>query len=305
MMGYTDIHFLKLINLLLPEVELYTEMLVTQAFLRCDLCDVKRVTGIQGKLILQLGGSDPELLAKSAAKARLMGYDAVNLNVGCPSSRVVKGKIGAVLMLEPALVADCVAAMAQEHEVSVKCRIGIDDFDDNLSYFSESVFAAGAAELTVHARRAWLKGLDPKQNRSVPPLDYARVCQLKSEFPGKKILINGGINTKQIIDDLRGQVDGFMLGRLFYSDPLLVANICQCFGYRVNSLSDILSEYLFYMRQQSGSHRPVLRHLLNCFKGFSGAAAVRAELQQMLVQGAIDQRIIEIAGKCSKREFVI
>ncbi len=293
MMGYTDIHFLKLINLLLPGVELYTEMIVAQAFIRMPLVNVKQRAGIVGKLILQLGGSDPELLADCAAKAKLMGYDAVNLNVGCPSSKVVKGRIGAVLMRSPDLVSDCVAAMVRQHATSVKTRIGVDDAVDNLSYFAAQVLAAGCCEIIVHARRAWLNGLDTKQNRTVPPLNYERVCQLKREFPQAVILLNGGLSSEASIKEHIGLVDGFMLGRIFYSDPILVASMAKAIGFKANSFAYVLVKYVEYIE---GAGEPsltrTLRHLSSCFKGFPGSRGVRSQIQSMMQSNRLDKDIL-------------
>ena len=293
MMGYTDIHFLKLINLYMPEVDLYTEMQVAQAFIRSHDINYKKKYGISGRLILQLGGSDSYLLAECAAKAKSLGYDAINLNVGCPSSRVVKGKIGAVLMRSPDLVAECVAEMSRHHQVSVKTRIGVDHYPDNLSLFTKLVVAAGARELIVHARRAWLKGLDPKQNRSVPPLDYLRVCKLKQEFPDVFISLNGGINSLALIDEYDGFVDGFMLGRYFYSNPLQVSVFADALGLRVNGLAGVFADYWSYAEASGSKSNRTLRHLMSFLKGFPGAASVRAELQKLMLSNNYGSNILK------------
>ena len=293
MMGYTDIHFLKLVNLYMPEVDLYTEMSVAQAFIRSPDINYKQKYDISGRLILQLGGSDPCLLAECAAKAKNLGYDAVNLNVGCPSSRVVKGMIGAVLMRSPELVAECVAEMSQQHQVSVKTRIGVDDDPDNLSLFTNLVVAAGARELIVHARRAWLKGLDPKQNRNIPPLDYQRVCELKQEFSDVFISLNGGLNSLAAINHYNDLVDGFMLGRYFYSNPLQVAGFADALGLRVNGLAGVFADYWSYAEASGSKSNRTLRHLMAFIKGFPGAVAVRAELQKIMRSNSYDCHVLK------------
>lgn len=300
MMGYTDLHFLKLVDLLMPGVDLYTEMDVAQAFIRRDHYNVKEYHGINGRLILQLGGSDPDILSACAKKAKLMGYDAVNLNVGCPSSKVVKGKIGAILMRDPSLVARCVEAMANHHVVSVKTRLGLDDDPDNLSCFVRGVLAAGAGEVIIHARRAWLNGIDPKQNRNVPPLDYSRVCEIKLEFPEARIILNGGINSIEVAKPYIEKVDGFMLGRAFCSDPLFVVKFAQFLGLNSNNMKLALINYLEYVEAIGVRVSCALRHTIPYFKGFCGAAIARSRINSMMQSGVLNKELfLELIDRLS------
>lgn len=296
MMGYTDIYMLKLVNLIMSGVDLYTEMDVAQAFIRRSVLDVKKTHSINGRLVLQLGGSDPVLLGECASKAKLMGYDAVNLNVGCPSSRVVQGKIGVILMREPELVARCVESMAAEHFVSVKTRIGLDSDPDNLSELVAMVQAVGCDEVIVHARRAWLNGLDPKQNRTVPPLDYARVCELKLEFPSMFISLNGGISDSSVIDGYFNSIDGFMVGRLFYNNPRIVIGVAKRLGIEVSSFASAVVEYLSYIEAVGANKRYALRHIIPYFKGYPGAASDRSVINDLMNQEHLEKnKIISLA----------
>jgi tRNA-dihydrouridine synthase A len=199
MMDWTDRHCRYFHRLLSPRARLYTEMVTSAALVRGKQLRLLEHSQQEHPLALQLGGSDPRELAQAARFGAEAGYDEINLNVGCPSDRVQSGRFGACLMYEPALVADCVKAMrdAVEVPVTVKCRIGVDDQDDyaGLQHFTETMLGAGVGVLVVHARKAWLKGLSPKENREIPPLDYERVYRLKREFPGLVVVVNGGITT--------------------------------------------------------------------------------------------------------------
>ncbi len=223
MMDWTDRHCRFFHRLLTRRTLLYTEMLTTGAILHGDRARLLGFDPSEHPVALQLGGCDPKALAQSARIGADFGYDEINLNVGCPSDRVQEGRFGACLMAEPALVADGVAAMkaAVKAPVTVKCRIGIDDQDpeEALFSFTEVVKAAGTDALIVHARKAWLKGLSPKENRDVPPLDYALVHRLKRAHPDLEIIINGGIASLEQAQEQFGFVDGVMMGRAAYQEP--------------------------------------------------------------------------------------
>lgn len=299
MMGYTDVHYLKLLDILLPGVDLYQEMIVDQAFIRKDFFS-KSQLGIKGRLILQLGGSNPNLLSECCEKAAALGYDAVNLNVGCPSSRVVTGKIGAVLLRDIDLVLECIEKMiAAPIDISVKTRIGIDNDPDVLDDLVAGLLSLGCVEFILHARRAWLSGLDPKQNREIPPLNYSRALKLKSDFPEMSIMLNGGLNDLEIWRSYVGKLDGLMLGRLFYSDPILVCKFASSFGWHVRPLDEVVRSYLLYadeMHTLGVKPRWLLRHLVNLFKGFHGAGEIRKKLSEFMVAGDLNKaELLEFA----------
>ena len=226
MMEWTDRHCRFFHRLLTRRARLYTEMLTTGAILHGDRARLLDFDPAEHPVALQIGGSEPRDLAASARIAADLGYDEVNLNVGCPSDRVQEGRFGACLMAEPARVADCVAAMkaAVAVPVTVKCRLGIDDQDSEatLDRFADAVVAAGADALFVHARKAWLAGLSPRENRDIPPLDHGRVHRLKQRLPRVPVIINGGIRTLQDCERHLVLVDGVMLGRAAYEHPALL-----------------------------------------------------------------------------------
>ncbi len=226
MMDWTDRHCRFFLRLFSPRVRLYTEMIVAQAILRGDRARLLAFDPSEHPVALQLGGSDPGMLAEAAAIGSEWGYDEINLNVGCPSDRVQNATFGACLMLRPALVADCVRAMraAVSVPVTVKCRIGIDDHDswEFLCEFVAAIADAGCGTVIVHARKAVLKGLSPKQNREVPPLDYERAWRVKREFPALAVIVNGGLRTVPQISEQFAHADGVMLGREAYHNPWLL-----------------------------------------------------------------------------------
>jgi tRNA-dihydrouridine synthase A len=229
MMDWTDRHCRVFHRQLTRHALLYTEMVTADAVLRGDRERLIGFSPDEHPVALQLGGSDTNKLADAAAIGADFGYDEINLNVGCPSDRVQEGRFGACLMAEPPLVAECVAAMQARVKipVTVKCRIGIDDQDEDagLQNFVETVAKAGCATFIIHARKAWLKGLSPKENREVPPLNYARVYGLKAARPDLEIIINGGIETLDACDEHLKHVDGVMLGRAAYQDPALLGSV--------------------------------------------------------------------------------
>ena len=241
-------------------------------------------------IALQLGGSDPDALAKCARIAEERGYDEINLNVGCPSDRVQNGRFGACLMASSQLVADCVAAMRAEVSipVTVKSRIGIDDLDsyEFLCDFIETVKQSGCDTFIVHARKAWLSGLSPKENRDIPPLDYERVYQLKRDYPQLTIAINGGITDLAQIKEHLLHVDGVMVGREAYQNPYMLAHIdAELFAdhHAISSRHDIIMQMLPYIEQhlQSGGYLShITRHMLGLFQGVPGARAWRRYLSE-------------------------
>ena len=236
-------------------------------------------------LAIQLGGSDPKSLAEASVIAEKFGYKEINLNVGCPSSKVQKGKFGAVLMKEPKLVSECINEMHKSVNipVTVKCRIGVDDMDKEsaLDRFVEEVSSSGCSTFIIHARKAWLKGLSPKENREIPPLDYERVYRLKEKFHSLNIIVNGGI--KSIQDSLNHLqfVDGVMLGREAYDNPFILTEVDNLIFNKVayaKTRQDILLEMLPYIEQELQKGIKITRitkHLLGLFKGLNGAKKIR------------------------------
>jgi tRNA-dihydrouridine synthase A len=288
MMDWTDRHCRFFHRLLAPHARLYTEMVTTGAVLHGDRERLLGFSAAEHPLALQLGGHEPEELARCARIGADLGYDEVNLNVGCPSDRVQSGRFGACLMREPALVADCVAAMraAVAVPVTVKCRIGVDEQDDQegLQRFVEPLVAAGLEVLIVHARKAWLHGLSPKENREIPPLNYPRVYQLKRDFPRLCIVVNGGIADPDAAQEHLRHVDGIMLGRAAYHDPYLLARLEQAlFGTPQADRAAVLAGMRAYVDahvRAGGSLNHVARHLLGLYLGLPGARAFRRYLSE-------------------------
>lgn len=275
-------YFARLFN---PHVYLYTEMISTGALLHGNRARHLRFDTLEHPLVLQLGGADSSEMAQCAQFAQQHGYDEVNINVGCPSDRVQHNKIGACLMAEPQTVADLVKHMqaAVDIPVTVKHRIGIDDFDsyEFMVDFVEKVAAAGCTRFIVHARTAWLQGLSPKQNREIPPLRYNDVYRLKQDFPTLDIEINGGIETVADIKTHLQHVDGVMIGRAFYHNPYLLAEANSLWGAPITKRSDILAQLYPYLEKQSakGEALPTMtRHYLGLFQGLTGARKWRQAL---------------------------
>jgi tRNA-dihydrouridine synthase A len=288
MMEWTDRHCRFFHRLLTRRAVLYTEMLTTGAVLHGDRVRLLRYDPAEHPLALQLGGADPRALAQSAKIAADAGFDEVNLNVGCPSDRVQDGRFGACLMAEPALVGDCVAAMkaAVAIPVTVKCRIGIDEQDPEaaLAVFADAVQRAGADALIVHARKAWLKGLSPKENREVPPLDYDRVYRLKSAHPQLTIVLNGGIGNLAEVSAHLDRVDGVMIGRAAYQQPWrLLAVDSFVFGEEppFTSPRAAAAALIPYIERELGEGarlHAITRHLHGLFQAVPGARAFRRRL---------------------------
>jgi tRNA-dihydrouridine synthase A len=290
MMDWTDRHCRMFHRLMMRRGRLYTEMLTSGAILHGDRQRLLAFDRCEHPVALQLGGSDPRDLATAAKIGEDFGYDEINLNVGCPSDRVKEGRFGACLMAEPALVAACVAAMkaAVSVPVTVKCRIGIDDQDPEvaLDALAQAVVAAGADALVVHARKAWLNGLSPKENRDIPPLDYDRVYRLKASMPDVPIIINGGIGSLAEAREHLAHVDGVMLGRAAYQEPWRLLNVDPVlFGEAAPfaTMKDALEAMMPYIERElaAGTRlHSIIRHFVGAFHGVPGARAFRRHLAE-------------------------
>lgn len=285
MMDWTDRHCRFFHRQMTRHALLYTEMVVADAVIHGNLDRLLGHSPEEHPVALQLGGSDPDKLAQAAAIAAQWGYDEINLNVGCPSDRVQSGTFGACLMRTPELVADCVAAMKASVSVpvTVKCRIGVDDQDAEIALdeITDRVLAAGADALWVHARKAWLQGLSPKENRDIPPLDYERVYRLKQRLPDRFVGINGGIaDLDQTMSHL-GQTDGVMLGRAAYHNPGLLVDVDRrVYGTTQRpvawaELIDIMAAYCARHIESGGRLTHVTRHMVGLFHGQPGARRFR------------------------------
>jgi len=308
MLDWTDRHCRFFLRLISKQALLYTEMVTTGALLHGDRQRFLQFDPSEHPLALQLGGSDPAGLAACAKMAEDFGYDEVNLNVGCPSDRVQNGSFGACLMAEPELVAECVGAMrkAVSIPVTVKSRIGIDDRDsyEELIKFIGTVAEAGCDTFIVHARKAWLKGLSPKQNREVPPLRYDTVYRLKQDFPTLQIVLNGGITTLDQAEDVLGNgVDGVMVGREAYHNPYILAEVDRrLFGAsaEVITRAEIIEKLLPYIEQQRAEGvrlHSITRHILGLFHGEPGARSWRRHLSEHAVKYDADASVVREALK--------
>jgi tRNA-dihydrouridine synthase A len=290
MMDWTDRHCRFFHRLITRRARLYTEMVTAQAVLYGNRERLLGFSREEHPVALQLGGSDPAQLAEAAAIGEGFGYDEINFNVGCPSDRVQEGRFGACLMAEPRLVADCVAAMQRRVAVplTVKCRIGIDDQDSeaDLDRFVTAVATAGCRTFIVHARKAWLDGLSPKQNREVPPLDYPRVYRLKAAHPELEIVINGGIGSLGEAQAHLASVDGVALGRAAYQNPYLLAEVDQgVFGEpdAPPTRRAVLEQLIPYAEahvRAGGRLNNVARHVLGLYHGQPRARAFRRHLSE-------------------------
>ena len=300
MMDWTDKHCRYFFRLFSSFTQLYTEMITSKAILRGDKNRLLDYNTREHPLVLQLGGSDPKEMAKCSQIAKQWGYDEVNINVGCPSDRVLSGSFGACLMKEPDLVASCVENMidASDIPVSVKSRIGIDDMEtyDQLSDFVARIHEKGCQHFIIHARKAWLQGLSPKENRTIPPLNYPWVYQLKKDFPQLKITLNGGITECNEVVEHLGHVDGVMLGRAIYHQPYLLADIdSRVFGKKDISRTreQVLVDYMSYIKKQLKEGVPIramTRHILGLYHGQNNAKFFRRLLSGKTVElGHLDE----------------
>lgn len=300
MMDWTDRHCRFFHRLLAPHARLYTEMVVADAAIHGPRERLLGFSAEEHPLALQLGGSDPAKLALAADIGADHGYDEINLNVGCPSDRVQAGRFGACLMREPALVAECIAAMQTRVRVpvTVKCRLGVDELDayDDFRAFIDTVAATGCTVFIVHARKAWLKGLDPKQNREIPPLWYDRVHRLKAERPELTVVLNGGLTDLADCDAaLAGGLDGVMLGRAAYHSPRLLQALEQHW-WGTASLDDheLLDALERYLARLSLAPRHLGRHLHGYVVGARGAKIWRRALGEGLTPRLAWQRMLEL-----------
>jgi tRNA-dihydrouridine synthase A len=286
MMDWTDRHCRFLHRQLTRRALLFTEMVTSAAIVHGDAARHLRFDPIEQPVALQLGGSDPAEVAKATRLAHDHGYVEINLNVGCPSDRVQSGRFGACLMAEPDLVADCVRAMrsATDRPVTVKCRIGIDDQDteQSLDRFADTMVAAGVDALYVHARKAWLKGLSPKENRTIPPLDYDRVHRLRARLAPFPVMINGGLDTLEAAEAEMAHMDGVMLGRAAYHSPMLLAEVDRrFFGATTTapSLEAVIQAMADYADREAAAEgtriNNITRHMLGLANGLPGARQFR------------------------------
>ena len=305
MMDRTDQHCRYFLRLISRRVLLYTEMIATGAILHGDRRRLLAFDPSEHPVALQLGGADPEQLAECARIAEAFFYDEVNLNLGCPSDRVQSARIGACLMTEPALVARGVKAMiaATELPVTIKTRIGIDDQDsyEELNAFVRRLADAGGRSFAIHARKAWLRGLSPKENREIPPLDYERVYRLKADNPGLEVVLNGGVKSLDQAEAALARVDGVMIGRAAYHDPYMLAEADRrFFGHRgpPPSRAEVIEALLPYVeRAQASGLRPsaCARHILGLFQGAPGAKAWRRHLSTAIHREGAGVEVIRAA----------
>ena len=308
MMGWTNQHFRYFMRLLYPKVVLYSEMVTTGAILHAGAERMLSRDADDGEVILQLGGSDPASLAKCARLAQEYGYSGVNLNVGCPSARVQAGKIGACLFKEPALVGECVSAMqdAVDIDVTVKCRIGVDEMDslEHLLHFLTTIHLSGCQQVQIHARKAWLKGLNPKQNRSVPTLNYDRAYDAAKECPAMEVVLNGGINTIEVACAALMRFCGVMIGRAAYQRPLFIRELAREIDPHCAYLSteEAVNRYLEHVAcMQTKGHRlsVLLKPLQNVLHACPHAKSWRTLLSECVAGTAsLSELSSHIVHKC-------
>ncbi|MGK0298562.1 MAG: tRNA-dihydrouridine synthase A [Gammaproteobacteria bacterium] len=305
MMTHTDRHFRYFLRLLSRHIMLYTEMITTGAIIHGKQYHRLEFSKEEHPLAIQLGGSNPKDLSECAKIAEQSGFDEINLNIGCPSDRVKNGKFGACLMAHPQLVADCVSAMnaTVKIPVSVKTRTGIDELDsyEYLSKFIETVSSGGCNTFILHARKAWLQGLSPRQNREIPPLNYNTVYKLKIDFQQLEIVINGGITSLESGLEHLQHVDGIMIGRAVCNNPYLLANadnILYKDEYKNIARTDILKKYIEYVEKQlikGASLHEMTRHILGLFQGQPGARRWRRYLSENIYKNNSSIKTIEDA----------
>lgn len=305
MMDWTDRHDRYFLRLITRHARLYTEMITTGALIHGDRDRLLRFDAAEHPVALQVGGSDPDAMARAAAFAQAWGYDEVNVNVGCPSDRVRSGRFGACLMAEPETVAACVAAMrrAADLPVTVKCRIGIDDQQGYGPFrrFVDTVADAGCGAFLVHARKAWLNGLSPKENRDIPPLDYPMVHRLKADRPDLAVVLNGGIGTLAQAEAQLGSVDGVMIGRAAYRTPMILAEADRRLFDPTAPVAepvDIVRRFLPYIDAETRAGTPLIaitRHILGVFHGRAGGRQWRRHLSENAPRKGAGVAVVEDA----------
>jgi tRNA-dihydrouridine synthase A len=305
MMEYTDRHERYFLRLISRRALLYTEMITAEAVIHGDRQRLLAFSPAEHPIALQLGGSDPERMARAASIGQDYGYDEININVGCPSDRVQSGRFGACLMAEPDLVAACITAMraATNLPITVKSRIGIDDHDsyEFLHHFVETAAAAGCRSFIIHARKAILSGLSPKQNRKVPPLHYDRAYRLKADLPELEIIVNGGIDSLEQCQIHLQHVDGVMLGRAAYQAPYLLAEVDRALFADTApppSREDLVRAMRPYIAEQMSLGvrlNAITRHMLGLYHGQPGARAWRRHLSEQSYRPGADGALLEAA----------
>lgn len=305
MMDWTNRHCRYFHRLISPNAFLYTEMVTTGALIHGDAERFLRFNDTEHPVSLQLGGSDPADLARAAEMGASAGYDEINLNCGCPSDRVQSGAFGACLMKEPTHVADCIGAMinAVDIPVTVKCRIGIDEMDDFefLDAFVSEIAEKGCETFIIHARKAWLQGLSPKQNREVPVLDYERVAAIKDKYPALNIMLNGGITEIEAVKENAERFDGVMIGREAYSNPFFLAKIeKEYFGTaQISSRDDVARAMIPYAAKQAELYgtpiKSITRHILGLYHNQPGAKAWKQTLSTLPYEKGANESVIEAA----------
>ncbi len=312
MMDWTDRHCRWFHRLLSRRVLLYTEMVVADAVIHGDREYLIGFDPDEHPVALQIGGSDPDKLAEAARIGEEFGYDEININIGCPSDRVQSGRFGACLMAEPDLVADCFRSMqaAVSVPVTIKCRLGIDDqkAKETLPDFIKKVADAGCQHIIIHARKAWLQGLSPKENRTVPPLDYDLVHRMKDQFPNIEIVLNGGLETLEAaMDEARG-LDGIMFGRAAYHTPWLLTQIDSCvydepkFAKTRGDVTEQLIAYAKGCEAQDRSVKALMRHVMGLYAGQPGARLWRRTLSEQMGKGLLPSEVLT-AGLETRQTF--
>lgn len=312
MLDWTTNHERYFLRLISKYALLYTEMITTGALIHGDRDRYLNYNTEEHPIAIQLGGSDPTDMANCAQMAADYGYDEININVGCPSARVQKGAFGACLMLEPALIAECIDTMqakASGIPITVKNRIGVDDHDgyERLTEFVRIIAEAGCKTFIIHARKALLKGLSPKENRDIPPLDYPMVYQLKKNFPELEIIINGGIKTLSVCEEHLQHIDGVMVGREAYHNPyMMLSQVDQQLYNNIEAPAtreEILAQYIEYIQRQldQGIHlNHMTRHILGLYHGVQGAKAWRRHLSENAPRTGATAEVVREAARCIK-----
>jgi tRNA-dihydrouridine synthase A len=304
MMDWTDRHCRYFMRLLSPGAWLYTEMVTANAIHYGDEVVLLKYDQSEHPLAIQLGGSDPVMMAQAAKRAAQSGYDEININVGCPSDRVQSGQFGACLMATPQIVADCFRAMQAEVEVpvTVKTRIGIDDQDSDefLKDFVDTLVEAGCKRFIVHARIAILDGLSPKENRTVPPLNHDRVYRLKEQFPDLEIILNGGVTEIDQVDSILAKVDGAMIGRQAYHHPYFLAELEQHLNpeWQLPSRHSVIEQMIPYIEDELRDGERlgrITRHMVGLFSGMPGARAWRRHLSEHAFRNGAGVEVINEA----------
>lgn len=306
MMDWSDRHYRAFMRLITRQAVLYSEMVTAAAIIHGDRQRLLGFSPLEHPLVLQLGGSDPKLLAEAARIGEGFGYDQINLNVGCPSDRVLSGCFGAALMLEPKQVAQCISAMqrAVTVPVTVKCRIGVDDqiAEQTLPEFLQIIADAGCKTFIIHARKAWLQGLSPKQNREIPPLDYPLVEQMKARFKQLEIILNGGLIDLDQALACSKNLDGMMIGRAAYHTPWKWVEVDQRIYGKTTALPSRqqvvqgLIEYASLEQSNATRLHDITRHVLGLFAGQPGARKWRRTLSEEAVRPGADWRVIAKAA---------